>query len=101
MFAQPLLTSFLAGIIRMSMFKVTEKIYHNPEWKKFLDTLDEKEQAIAGKTMAWIKKEYPILMYKFNHNVVRLTDAIKKVEAVADELAISLLGEEKELEEEK
>lgn len=100
MSVQPLPTSFLVGIIRM--FKVTEKIYHNPEWAKFLASLkNEEEQAIAGKTMDWIKKEYPILMYKFNHNVVRLVDTIKKVESVANELDISLLGEEKIFEEKK
>ncbi len=84
------------------MFKVTEKVYHNPEWASFLASLkNDKEQAIAGKTMDWIKKEYPILIHKFNHNVARLANAIKKAESVADELTESLLGEEKELEEEK
>lgn len=42
------------------MFKITEKVYHNPEWKKFLESLnDEKEQAIAGKVMTWVKNTYP------------------------------------------
>ena len=40
--------------------RVTHQCFHNPEWKKFLDSLPtQHDKDIAGKQMAWIKKTYP------------------------------------------
>lgn len=37
-----------------------ETIYHNEKWAEFLDSLsNQEEKDIAGKTMGWIKKNYP------------------------------------------
>jgi len=37
-----------------------QKVYHNRQWKEFLDSLpNQHDKDIAGKTMDWIKRTYP------------------------------------------
>ena len=48
-----------------------ETIHDNPEWGKFLDTLDNNYQRdIAGAVMDWIKETYPEFKDKLNGEII-------------------------------
>lgn len=49
--------------------ELTERLFHNVEWKKFLAKFSEQhERDVAGKTMDWIKSSYGDVLRQ--HNVL-------------------------------
>ena len=51
--------------------QLLERMFHNAEWKRFLDALPtQHDRNIAGKTMDWVKETYPEIASLLNGALV-------------------------------
>ena len=55
----------------MTKVVLVETIHHNEKWAEFLDSLsNQQEKDIAGRTMDWIKKNYPQFKKELNGKLI-------------------------------